>query len=205
MRQSWVVVILRDGYCVPFDDSPLLRSHTPVAFIASRVGSPRAPALRQEVGARLAKGTLGITLGPGPGFTSDCWRPMISLSHTNEFALLTPFLKNPVFLCCFLQRERVFLALLDLGIAYFQIPIRPSSRILLWIHVRENGLYFPFLVCQPISSPSPGSLQLCLGGHALLWYAFSAIWTIVSFLSPWSEKPNRRSSSCPPIVSSVGL
>ena len=30
---------------------------------------------------------------------------MISLSHTNEFTLLTPFPKNPVSLCCFLQRE----------------------------------------------------------------------------------------------------
>ena len=30
---------------------------------------------------------------------------MIDLSNTNEFALLTPFPKNPVFLCCFLQRE----------------------------------------------------------------------------------------------------
>ena len=52
MGQSWVVVVLRDDYCVPFKDSPPPRSHTPVAFTASRVGSPRAPALRQEVEAR---------------------------------------------------------------------------------------------------------------------------------------------------------
>ena len=43
--------------------------HTTVAFTASRVSSPQAPALRQEVEARLAKGALGISLGPGPGFT----------------------------------------------------------------------------------------------------------------------------------------
>ena len=30
---------------------------------------------------------------------------MIGLSNINEFALLTPFPKNPVFLCCFRQRE----------------------------------------------------------------------------------------------------
>ena len=79
MGQSWVVVVLRDYYCVPFKDSPPPRSHTPGVFTASRVGSPRAPALRQEVEARLAKGTLGITLGPGPGFTvvSSWWnRPL---------------------------------------------------------------------------------------------------------------------------------
>ena len=69
IRQSWVVVVLRNDYCVPFEDSPPLCSHTPVAFTASRVGSPRALALRQEVEARLAKGTLGITLSPGTGFT----------------------------------------------------------------------------------------------------------------------------------------
>ena len=40
--------------------------------------------------------------------TSACWRPMIILSPTNEFALLTPFPKTPVILCCFLQREGFF-------------------------------------------------------------------------------------------------
>ena len=74
MGQSWVVVVLWDDYCVPFNDSPL-RSHTPATFSACRVGSPRAPALHQEVEARLAKGALEITLGPGPGFTvvSSWW------------------------------------------------------------------------------------------------------------------------------------
>ena len=67
MGQSWVVVVLRDDYCVPFKDSSP-RSHTPAAFLACWVGSPRAPALRQEVEARLAKRALEITLGPGPDF-----------------------------------------------------------------------------------------------------------------------------------------
>ena len=62
-----MVVVLQDDYCVPFEDSSP-RSHTPAAFSACQVGSPRAPALRQEVEARLAKGTLEITLGPGPDF-----------------------------------------------------------------------------------------------------------------------------------------
>ena len=39
--------------------------------------------------------------------TSDCWRPVIILSTTNRFALLTPFMKNPVILCCF-SLERGF-------------------------------------------------------------------------------------------------
>ena len=98
MRQSWVVVVLWDDYCVPFKDSPPPCFHTQVAFTASRVGSPRAPALRQEVEARLAKETLGITLGPGPGFTvvSSWWnRPLtagvpglVSLTRTSSPCLL---------------------------------------------------------------------------------------------------------------------
>ena len=74
MGQSWVVVVLRDDYCVPFKDSSP-RSLTPAAFSACRVGSPRAPALRQEVEARLANGALEITLGLGPSFTvvSSWW------------------------------------------------------------------------------------------------------------------------------------
>ena len=81
MGQSWVVVVLRDDYCVPFKDSPPPHFHTPVAFTASRVGSPRAPVLRQEVEAGLAKGSLGIILGLGPGFTVvSSWRnrPLIA-------------------------------------------------------------------------------------------------------------------------------
>ena len=79
MGQSWVVVVLRDDYCVPFKVSPPPHYRTLVAFTASRVGSPWAPALRQEVEARLAKGTLEITLGPVPGFSivSSWWnRPL---------------------------------------------------------------------------------------------------------------------------------
>ena len=75
MGQSLVVVVLRDDHRVPFKDSSPPRSHTPVAFTAYRVGSPQAPALRQEVEARLAKGALEITLTLGPGITvvSSWW------------------------------------------------------------------------------------------------------------------------------------
>ena len=44
----------------------------------------------------------------------------------------------------FSSEREFFLALL--GIAYFQIPVRPSSRMLLRIHVRGDGLYIPPLV-----------------------------------------------------------
>ena len=52
--------VLRDGYLVPFTDSPPLLARTPVSFPTYRAGSPRAQALRQEVEAMLAKGALEI-------------------------------------------------------------------------------------------------------------------------------------------------
>ena len=81
--------VLRDGYRVPFQDSPPPLSRTPVSFPTYGAGSPQA--LRQEVEAMLAKGALEIALDPGPGFysrlflvekASGGWRPVISLSLT---------------------------------------------------------------------------------------------------------------------------
>ena len=68
--ESMVVTILRDGYRVPFKDSPSPLSRTPVSFPTYRAGSPRARALLQEVKAMLAKGALEITRDLGPGFYS---------------------------------------------------------------------------------------------------------------------------------------
>ena len=68
--ETWVVTVLRDGYRVPFKDSPPPLARTPVSFPTYRAGSPRAQALRQEVEAMLAKGALEIARDPGPGFYS---------------------------------------------------------------------------------------------------------------------------------------
>ena len=68
--ETWVVTVLRDGYRVPFTDSPPPFSRTPVSFPTYQAGSPRAQALRQEVEAMLAKGALEIALDLGPGFYS---------------------------------------------------------------------------------------------------------------------------------------
>ena len=88
----------------------------------------------------LAKGALEIARDPGPGFysrlflvekASGGWRPMISLSHLNEFVHLTRFKMETVASVLLSVREGDFLASLDLKDAYFQIPIHPSSRKLL--------------------------------------------------------------------------
>ena len=138
--ESWVVTVLRDGYRVPFLDSPPPLSRTPVSFPTYRAGSPRAQALQQEVEAMLAKGALEIARDPDPGFSSrlflvekasGSWRPVIDLSHLNEFVQLTPFKTEAVASVLLSVREGDFLASLDLKDVYFQIPIHPSSRKLL--------------------------------------------------------------------------
>ena len=138
--ETWVVTVLRDGYRVPFKDSPPPLSRTPVSFPTYRAGSPRAQALRQEVEGMLAKGALEIARDPGPGFYSRLflvekatggWRPVIDLSHLNDFVQLTPFKMEAVASVLLSVREGDFLASLDLKDAYFQIPIHGSSRKLL--------------------------------------------------------------------------
>ena len=70
LARFFLSLVLWDGYCVPFMDSPSPLSRTPVSFPTYRAGSPRAPALRQEVEVMLVKGALEIARDPGPGFYS---------------------------------------------------------------------------------------------------------------------------------------
>ena len=137
---------------------PLAR--TPVSFPTYRAGSPRAQALRQEVEAMLAKGALEIARDPGPGFYSCLflvekatggWRPVIDLSHLNDFVQLTSFKMETVTSVLLSVREGYFLASLDLKDAYFQIPIHGSSRKLLRF-MPEGTVYQFKALCFSLST-----------------------------------------------------
>ena len=76
----------------------------------------------------LSKAALEIVLDPGPGFSSRlflvekivvAWRPMIVLSHLNEFVLPPPFMVEIVASVLLSVREGDFLASVDLNDAYF--------------------------------------------------------------------------------------
>ena len=67
---SWVLSVLRDGYHIPFLDSPSPLSRTPISFPMYRARSPRSLALRQEVEEMLSKDALEIVLNLGPVFYS---------------------------------------------------------------------------------------------------------------------------------------
>ena len=158
------MTVLRDGFRVPFKESSPPLARTPVSFPMYRAGSRRAQALRQEVEAMLAKGALEIARDPGPGFysrlflvekASGGWRPVIDLSHLNDFVQLTPFKMETVASVLLSVREGDFLASLDLKDAYFQIPIHGSLRKLL-MFMSEGTVYQFRALCFGLSTAHQG-------------------------------------------------
>ena len=185
-----MVTVLRDDYRVPFLDSPPPLSHTPVSFLLYRAGSPRAQALRQEVEAMLAKGALEIARDPGPKFysrlflvekASGGWRPVIDLSHLNEFVQLTQFKMETVASVLLSVREGDFLASLYLKDAYFQIPIHPSSRKLLRFTL--EGTVFQFrALCFGLSTAPQVFTRVFA---AMLAWAHSQGIRLLRYLDDW--------------------
>ena len=168
--ETWVVTVLRDGYRVPFMDSPPPLSRTLVSFPRYRAGSPRAQALRQEVEGILAKGALEIARDPGPGFYSRLflvekatggWRPVIDLSHLNDFVQLTPFKMETVASVLLSVREGDFLASLDLKDSYFQI-IEEAIEV----HIGGDSLPVQSPVLRTVDC-SPGLYQGLRGSVSL--------------------------------------
>ena len=89
----------------------------------------RGDACQRSLRNRLKSGSR-LLQSPLPG-GEGVWRPVIDLSHLNEFVQLTPFKMETVASVLLSVREGDFLASLDLKDAYFQIPIHRSSRKLL--------------------------------------------------------------------------
>ena len=87
---------------------------------------------------------------PLPGGEGD-WRPVIDLSHLNDFVQLTPFKMETVASVLLSVREGDFLASLDLKDAYFQIPIHGSSRKLLRF-MSEGTVYQFKALCFGLST-----------------------------------------------------
>ena len=213
--ETWVVTVLRDGYCVPFLDSPPPLSRTPVSFPTYRAGSPRAQALRQEIEGMLAKGALEIAQDPGPGFysrlllvekASGGWRPVIDLSHLNEFVQLTPFKMETVASVLLSVREGDFLASLDLKDAYLQIPIHRSSRKLL--RFTSEGTVYQFqALCFGLSTAPQvftrvfAVVSAWAHSHGIRLLRYLDDW----FSPPRSGKPSRPSSRSSRFVTPSGL
>ena len=197
------MTVIRDGYRVPFKDSPPPLSRTPVSFPTYRAGSPWAQALRQEVEAMLAKGALEIAQDPGPGFYSRLflvekatggWRPVIDLSHLNDFVQLTSFKMETVASVLLSVREGDFLASLDLKDVYFQIPIHGSSRKLLRF-MSEGTVYQFKALCFGLSTAPQAFTRVFAAVSA---WAHSRGIRLLRYLDDWlilssSEKKAKQS------------
>ena len=90
----------------------------------------------------LPMAALAIILDSGPGFSNRlflvekiavAWRPVIALSHPNEFVLQPPFMIETIASVLLSVREGDFLASVDLSDAYFlhTVPSHQESRKLL--------------------------------------------------------------------------
>ena len=151
----------------------------------------------------LAKGALEIARDPGPGFYSllflvekatGGWRPVIDLSHLNDFVQLTPFKMETVASVLLSVREGDFLASLDLKDAYFQIPIHRSSRKLLRF-MSEGTVYQFKALCFGMSTAPQVFTRVFAAVSA---WAHSRGIRLLSYLDDWlvlssSEKKARQS------------
>ena len=151
----------------------------------------------------LAKGALEIARDPGPGFYSrlflvekvTCgWRPVIDLSHLNDFVQLTPFKMETVASVLLSVRERDFLASLDLKDAYFLIPIHGSSRKLLRF-MSEGTVYQFKALCFGLSTAPQVFTRVFAAVSA---WAHSRGIRLLRYLDDWlvlasSEKKARQS------------
>ena len=135
----------------------------------------RGDACQRSLGNRPRSGSclLQSSLPGGEGG----WRPVISLSHLNEFVQLTRFKMETVASVLLSVREGDFLASLDLKDTYFQIPIHPSSRKPL--RFTSEGTVYQFrALCFGLSTApqvftrvfAAVSAWAHLRGIRLLWY-----------------------------------
>ena len=143
---------------------------------------------RPRSGSRLLQSSL-----PGEKATGG-WRPVIDLSHLNDFVQLTPFKMETVASVLLSVREGDFLASLDLKDAYFQIPIHGSSRKLLRF-MSEGTVYQFKALCFGLSIAPQVFTRVFAAGRA--WAHARGI-RLLRYLDDWlvlssSEKKAKES------------
>ena len=205
--ESWVLSVLRNGYRIPFLDSPPPLACTPISFPPYQSGSPRSLVLGKEIEQMLIKDVMEIILDPDPSFYSSLflvgkvtggWRPVFDLSHLNGFVQQTPFKMETLASVLLSVRDGNFLASIDLKDAYFQIPVHQASRKLL--RFLWGGVVYQFkALCMDCRLPlrsSPGCLQRSLRGLTHTKFVFSGTWMTGWSWPPWRPWSKRTFRIC---------
>ena len=122
------------------------------------------------------------------------WRPVIDLSHLNDFVQLTSFKMETVASVLLSVREGDFLASLDLKDEYFQIPMHGSSRKLLRF-MSEGTVYQFKALCFRLSTAPQVFTRVFAAVSA---WAHSRGIRLLRYLDDWlvlssSEKKARQS------------
>ena len=147
---QWVVLVLRDGYRIPFVKRPPL-SQVPIDF-PSYVGNKEKHAvLQKEVEDMLRKEAIETVEPAQPGFynrlflvpkSSGKWRPVLDVSRLNKFVKKTKFSMETAQTVQRAIRRGDWMISLDMEDAYFHIPIHQQSRK--YLRFSFNGQVFQF-------------------------------------------------------------
>ena len=148
-----------------------------------------------------SSGGLEVARDPGPGFysrlflverASGGWRPVVHLSHLNEFVQLTRFKIGNSSFCTVICQRGGFSSFLGSERRVLSDPDPSIFEEAIEVHVGGDSLPVPSTVFRTVDR-SPGLCgRFSLG--TLTGSDFSAIWTTGWFSPPRSGKPNRPSS-----------
>ena len=211
------MTVLRTVNRVPFKTLLLPSSHT--GIVSRRTGQALLglTPCGQEVEVMLAKGALEIARDPGPGFYSRLflvekatggWRPVIDLSHLNDFVQLTPFKMETVASVLLSVREGGFSSFLGSEGCVLSDPDPWIIEEAVEVHVGGDSLPVQSPVLRSVDySPGhlPESSRRCRLGLTLAVSDCSVTWTIGWSSPPRRRRPRSRSGSSSRFVAPSGL
>ena len=145
-----VVLVLKQGYCLPFKEKPPLTRFPAIKSSYSAPVKQKAllEAVQQMVQKRAVvpvqnKNSLGfysrLFLVPKP---ESKWRPVIDLSVVNTFLHVPTFKMETAEVIRASLQTGEWVASIDLTDAYFHVPIQPKFQKYLRFHVQGQAYQF---------------------------------------------------------------
>ena len=172
-----MVEVLKTGYRVPFSSPPPL-SLVPIPLPSHSPTSIKGIALQGEILDLTGKGE--VELAPlSPGFysrlfvvqkASGAWRPVIDLSHLNEFVWQTQFKMESSQSVLRSVQKSDWVVSIDLKDAYLQVPIHPDSHKFLCFVV--DGTVYQFRAFCLGLSMAPQVFTRAMAPVSVMFHSF---------------------------------